>query len=147
MFINFMKTRSSKVLKYVKTDQISILSLTHHVLAKYKPLVLKICVGYPLIEQACENFDMLTNIETMLTLMCITPLVESIYSLITFAQSQFGFICDYVAIVKVFLVKKITFSTPIQVNSSSCNHHKQYVILLDCAYHTILMGWFIIPTT
>jgi len=49
MFINFMKTRGSKVLKNVKTNQISILSLTHHVLAKYKPLVLKIGVGYPLI--------------------------------------------------------------------------------------------------
>jgi hypothetical protein len=41
------------------------------------------------------------------------PLVENICSLITFAQSQFGFICDYVAIVKVFLGKKNIFSTPI----------------------------------
>ncbi len=65
--------------------------------------------------RACENFDMLTNIEIMLTLMCIMPLVENIYSLITFAQSQFGFICNYVAIVKVFLGKKIIFSTPIQL--------------------------------
>jgi hypothetical protein len=46
MFINFMKTRGNKVFKNVKTSWISILSLTHHVLAKYKPLLLKIGVGY-----------------------------------------------------------------------------------------------------
>jgi hypothetical protein len=41
MFISSMKTRGNKVLKNVKTSRISILSLTHHVLGKYKPLLLK----------------------------------------------------------------------------------------------------------
>lgn len=71
-----------------------------HLLAKYQPLLLKMDLDNSLIQQGCEDFDMLINIETLLALVCIMPLLESI--LIMFAQSKFIFIiCDYVVVVKV----------------------------------------------
>ena len=51
--------------------------------------------------KACNNLDLLCDVGTLLALPYLTPLFESVESLIKFAQSPDVFVSDYVAAVKI----------------------------------------------
>ena len=48
-----------------------------------------------------ENYDILVDVEVLLSLMYFMPLLNAIHCLIKFLQSQDVFICDFLQVVKV----------------------------------------------
>ena len=51
-------------------------------------------------ETARHNYDLLCDIGTLLALPCLMPLLDSVNSLMKFAQSNHVFVSDYIAAVK-----------------------------------------------
>jgi hypothetical protein len=54
-----------------------------------------------IVDNAKANYDLLCNVETLLGLPHVLPLMECVQSLSNFAQSYEAFICDFIAIVKI----------------------------------------------
>ena len=54
------------------------------------------------MESAKHNYELLCNVGILLALPSIMPLLESMNSLMRFAQSNHVFVNDYVATVKIF---------------------------------------------
>jgi hypothetical protein len=52
-------------------------------------------------EKAKCNLDLLCDVGTLLALPCILPLLESVDSLMRFAQSKDVFVSNYIAAVKI----------------------------------------------
>jgi hypothetical protein len=103
-----VETKGLKILNNVKTRWISLLEPLKRVLGEYKTLIAKMCedaaVKDPepkVTEKAKHNLDLLCDVGTLLALPCILPLLESVDSLMRFAQSRDIFVSDYVATVKI----------------------------------------------
>jgi hypothetical protein len=72
-----------------------------HVLYKYKTLIVKMSKDTIEESKATYNLMFLCDVSTLLTLLCLLPLLESVNSLITFSQSPNVFVSDYVATIKI----------------------------------------------
>jgi hypothetical protein len=90
--------------------------------------------------QAKLNYEHLCDLQILLVLACILPLLESIHVLVKFAQMQNMFVCDLVAIVKVCQVD--IFSMYCDQNSKfSVNNLWAFKSLLECKHESIWMQW------
>ena len=50
---------------------------------------------------AKENFDLLADVEVLLSLACFIPLLDAIYHLMKLSQERNIFICDFMQAMKV----------------------------------------------
>ncbi len=90
--------------------------------------------------QAKLNYEHLCDLQILLVLACILPLLESIHALVKFAQMQDMFVCDLVAIVKVCQVD--IFNMYCDQNSKfSINNLWVFKSLLECKHENIRMQW------
>ena len=67
-----------------------MLSPLRHVLSKYRVLLVKMygdMLAKPVIKGAAANFQRLADVQTLLSLAVLLPLLESIKNLVVFAQS------------------------------------------------------------
>ena len=75
-------------------------SPTKRVFFEYKTLMVKMGVGmipadvYKDPAGAKENFDLLADIEVLLSLACFIPLLDIVYHLMKLSQERDIFICD-----------------------------------------------------
>jgi hypothetical protein len=53
------------------------------------------------IDIAKANYELLCDLETLLGLTCVLPLLEAMQALSKFAQTQTTFICDFIFQIKV----------------------------------------------
>jgi hypothetical protein len=96
-----MQKKGNKVLLNVKTKWISMLSLAKRVMAKYKTLLVKMALDSLTYQQAKLNYENLCDLQVLLGLACILPLLEFVHSLIKFAQTRDVYMCDVVVVIKV----------------------------------------------
>jgi len=73
-----------------------------HVLSKYHTFFMKMPLDVATITSTKSNLCLLTNVEMLLRLNVVLPLLEAMHSLIKFAQLWDMFVCDFIAIVKIF---------------------------------------------
>jgi hypothetical protein len=80
-----------------------MLSPTKKVLSKYKPFLMKLCLGQDKVELAIikTNFDSLFNVHLLFKFTCLLPLHEIVHAWIKKIQKQDVFVCDYVLAIKV----------------------------------------------
>jgi hypothetical protein len=80
-----------------------MLSPTKEVLSKYKPFLMKLCLGQDKVELHVikTNFDSLFDVHLLFKLTCLLPLHEIIHALIKIIQKQDVFVCDYILAIKV----------------------------------------------
>ena len=57
--------------------------------------------GYKVSIGAKEIFDLLANVEVLLSLACFIPLLDVVYHLMKLSQEKDIFICDFMQVVKV----------------------------------------------
>ncbi len=81
-----VETKGSKLLRNVKTKWISMLSLAKWVMAKYKTLLMKMAINMDANSQATTNFELVVDLDMLLSLLCILMLLEFVHSLIIFFQ-------------------------------------------------------------
>jgi hypothetical protein len=96
-----METNGNKILQNIKTRWISMLSPLLHVLSKYHTLFMKMALDAT-ITFAKSNLCLLTNVEMLLRLNVVMPLLEAMHYLIKFAQLRYMFVCDFIAIIKIW---------------------------------------------
>lgn len=94
------------------------------ILEEYRTFIMKMGLDIKLLleskvmARASGNFDFLVDVEVILSLACIHPLLNVVHSPIKFSQPQDAFICDYFHDMKVcqselamkYIDKATTFS-------------------------------------
>ena len=73
-----------------------MLSPTKRLLAEYRTPTCKMHVDAPKSKFAREDLEGLCNIEVLLDLLCILPILEVVRSLIKIAQKWDIFLCDFI---------------------------------------------------
>jgi hypothetical protein len=63
---------------------------------KYKTLVVKMCDDATSNATININYELLCDVETIMGLTCVLPMLEVVQSLSKFAQNKDTFICDFV---------------------------------------------------
>jgi hypothetical protein len=79
--------------------------LAKQVLAKYIILVVKMCDNLHIVATTKTNLQYLCDIEVVMGLTYIMPLLESVHVLIKFTQTHDTFLCDFVNVVKMCCVE------------------------------------------
>jgi hypothetical protein len=78
-----------------------MLSPTKIVMAKYRTLLVKMALDNPTNQQVKLNHENLCDLQVLLGLVCILPMLESVHALIKIAQMRDLYVCDLVATIKV----------------------------------------------
>jgi hypothetical protein len=79
-----------------------MLSLTKWVIAKYKTLLMKMAMYMDANSQTTTKFKHLVDLDMLLSLFCIFPLLEFVHSLIKFFQHNDIFLCNFVKAMKIY---------------------------------------------
>ena len=90
-----------KILSNVKTRWISLLEPMKRVLLEYKALIEKMKNDARKESKVAHNLSSFCDVHTLLAFPCKILLLESVDSLIKFAQSPNAFVNDYVATIKI----------------------------------------------
>ena len=110
---DIVKTEGLRMLRNVATRWISLLEPLKRVIGGYKTLIVKMCEDAHTKEpnqttkqaaaRECArlNCDLLCDVSTLLALPCLLPLLESVNSLIKYAQSSHVYVSDYIAAVRI----------------------------------------------
>lgn len=96
-----METRGQWILINIKTCWISMLLPTKRVMSEYRALVLKMHWDVDTITQVAHNLELLCDLQVMLSLSCIMPMLEGLNELMKFSQSQECFVCYFVVALKL----------------------------------------------
>jgi hypothetical protein len=98
---NIVEIVGQRILKNIKTRWISCLEPVKRVLSEYRALVLKMHMDAPSLATAKANLNLLCEIELLLGLTCILPMLEALTYLMKFSQQTTCFVCDMVAAIKL----------------------------------------------
>jgi len=92
--VETLETKGLKLLKNVKTHWISMLSPLKRILAHYKSLVVKMHSDCEKNKSACDNFELLCDLDVILGLPYVMPILEVVHYVIKYAQCWGAFIMD-----------------------------------------------------
>ncbi len=71
---------------------------------EYRFVVMKMSEDLPINHVVATNYELLCDVETMMGLTCVLPMLEVIQNLNKFAQNRYYFIFDFMAIVKLIQI-------------------------------------------
>jgi hypothetical protein len=99
-----METKGNKILRNIKTRWISMLAPSIRVMNEYRTLIAKLerdskAKKAPKITTDC--FEHLCDVQIVLGLSCIMPMLRAVSNLMKYAQSNSVFVCDFLAAVKI----------------------------------------------
>ncbi len=83
--VEHMKGKGKKILWNVKTLWISMLNPTKRVMAMYMPLLAKMVKERPSIMSTKVNFELICDVNYLISLSCLLPRLEIVHALIKFA--------------------------------------------------------------
>ncbi len=85
MLVELLKCNINKILKNIKTQWMSMLSPSKKVLNEYQMLIVKMVEDNVSIVIVKANYELLYDVETLLGLACVLPLLELVQGLFKFA--------------------------------------------------------------
>ncbi len=71
---------------------------------EYRFVVMEMSEDLPINHVVATNYELLCDVETMMGLTCVLPMLEVIQNLNKFVQNKYYFICDFMAIVKLIQI-------------------------------------------
>jgi len=83
--VKILETKGLKLLRNIETYWISMFSPLKPLLAKYKSVVVKMYMYAPKSKFVQDNLDLLYDLEFVLGLPCILPMLEVVHTLIKYA--------------------------------------------------------------
>ena len=117
-----------------------MLKPTKRVLVQYFVLLFKMHLDAPTVHVAKKNFECLTDVQSILGLLCLLPLVEQLNQLIKFAQGRNIFVCDFVAALRVCQAQLFTnYQDP--RSSYLSDAFFDFNSLVDFTHDAIKMVW------
>lgn len=105
-----LETKRLYLLRNVKTCWISMLGPLKCVLAQYKPLVVNMH-NYEKNKFAHENFELLCDLDLIVGMPCVMPILKVVHSLIKYTQHQDAFIMDFLHAINLAKAKPLHFYT------------------------------------
>ncbi len=88
--------------------------------------------------------DQYDDLDVLLSLVCILPILEIVHSLIKFSQGNDNFICDFVGVVKIYQTQMYSLfvdpTTKFQVEM-----FQEYHALLDRVHESITLKRITMP--
>jgi hypothetical protein len=96
-----MKAKGGKILQNIKTRWINMLNLTKQVMSMYMPFVARMVEDIPSIVIAKHNFELFYDVNLLISLSCLLPMLETIHVLIKFALKKDVFVCDFITTIKI----------------------------------------------
>jgi hypothetical protein len=120
-----------------------MLSPIKHVMVEYMTLLMKMAIDSPSNEKAKANFDLLCDVQVVLGLATILPLLHFLHNFIKFSQCRRDvFICDFVVVGKV--CQGVIFSLYTNLNIKFKSYaFEAYKTLVGARYESIIMRWVI----
>ncbi len=85
----------------IKTRCISMINFIKCMLSKYHPFLMKMALNAPTIRYVGFNLSLIIDMETLLGLNAMMPLLEEIHYLIKFTQLKDGFVCVFISTIKI----------------------------------------------
>ncbi len=90
--VGLLKTKDNKTFWNIKTRWIKCFFPTSHAMSKYKQLLLKMAQDFTLAKSiknvvAKMNLNLILNVQLIMTLLCLLPLLEIVHVLIKFNQT------------------------------------------------------------
>ena len=123
--VELMQLMDLKILKNIQTQWISMLSPAVQVMKEYRVFLVKMFMDFArpvedeqgkkakvdkkLMALARKNLNHLTNIQILLGLSGLLPLLQCVHSLMQFAQGRDVFVCDYVSAIQICIAEVIAF--------------------------------------
>jgi hypothetical protein len=86
-----------------------MLSPLKRLLAEYKSLVVKMYMNAPKSKLVQDNLDFLCDLELVLDLPCILPMLEVVHTLIKYVQRWNVFICEFLDVVSITMEVLLMF--------------------------------------
>jgi hypothetical protein len=99
--VEVIETKGLKILNKVHTRWISLLKPLKRISGEYKTLIVEFAQDTHQESTTRKNLSLLCDVSTLLALLCILPLLESINSFIKFAQVGDVFVSDMIAAMKI----------------------------------------------
>jgi hypothetical protein len=95
-----LECKHNKIIKNIKTHYISMLTPSKRILSEYKALVVKMVKDNVIVDTTKTNYELLSDVETLMGFFCIILSLELVHGLSKFAQNQQTFICDFISTLK-----------------------------------------------
>jgi hypothetical protein len=99
-----IESRGLKILRNIEIQWISMLAPFKRLVFEYRFVVMKMSEDLPINHVVATNYELLCDVETMMGLTCVLPMLEVIQNLNKFAQNRYYFIFDFMAIVKLIQI-------------------------------------------
>ncbi len=99
--IDLLQTKDNKFLYNVKTHWIIMLFLVKWIYSKFHPFIVKIHDESAKSNLARNNLSSMFNVEVILGLPCILPMLECVHALIKVAKGRDVFVCDFMEAMKM----------------------------------------------
>lgn len=135
-----MKAKGNKISQNVRTRWINMLNLTKWVLSMHMSLVAKTIEDNSFFMDAQVNFKLLCDVDLLISLSCLMPMLKIVHGLIKFAQKKDVFVCDYVIAIKIcqrqLYIHYLNLAT-----KYTYDVFKKFHDLVDCIYNTMHMKW------
>lgn len=135
-----MEKKGLKILKQVKTRWISMLKPAKRILTQYPVLLYKMHLDAPTLKTAQTNLEFLLDVQTLLGLACLMPMLEEMNRLIKFAQSRNIFVCDFVAALRHCQTELFTHYQDARTAFESDIFY-DFNALSDLTHDNIKMSW------
>jgi hypothetical protein len=106
-----METKGLKILRNVKTRWISMLSPAIRIMNEYRTLLVRMQQDTTLknakqhVKNATTCLDHLTDIQVVVSLSAILPMLRLAKNFIKYAQKQDAFVCDFLAAIQVLKIQ------------------------------------------
>jgi hypothetical protein len=140
--VEILEMKENKILWNVKARWISMLSLAKRLMAKYKTFLVKMTLNNLANQQAKQNYEHLCDLQILLGLAYVLPLLEFVHALIKFASMQDVFMCDLVVTIKVYQGDMYNMYLK-QSSNFTTNTFWAFKSLLECRDENIHMKWIL----
>jgi hypothetical protein len=103
--VKTLETKRLKLLRNVQTHWISMLSPLKCVQDQYKSLIVKMCSNCEKNKYSPDNFELLCDLDLILGLPCVMPILKAIHSFIKYAQCRNVFIMDFLHVINLVKIE------------------------------------------
>ncbi len=119
-----------------------MLSPTKRLKVRYKALLVKMVLDNHINQQAKQIYEQLCDLQILLGLAYILPLLESMHALIKFAHMWDVFVCNLVVAIKVY--QNDLYNMYLEQSSNFfANPYWAFKSLLECRHEDIHMKWIL----
>lgn len=96
-----IQIKGLKILKNIKTRWLSMLSPIVRVMNEYRMLLMKMEQDSATTNITKICIDHLTDVQIVVGLACLMPMLQSVHVLMQYAQKSDAFICDFLVAAKI----------------------------------------------